>query len=184
MKEKRKLVHCQQCKYLLLIKREKVLALCVAKAKFSGGALRNKVNIKGIVLAESRNLKMNCRLFRWKWLIPAKLFMRNWIRRDLNVKKAKMGEYPIEEEEERERQFKEEKRNLQTSRESSKESSIFNGGRDLVRDTKYGNGSPDKGSEERFDIDKEREGIHSGGNENSSEPDSTGSVSDAIGRKD
>lgn len=106
--KKRRPVYCRKCAHLLLVKRVHVLPLCVALANFTGGALRERVNIKGVVLAEKRNKRNDCSLYRRIWFghIPKKIRdLKEWARGDVNADYAEIEEYPVKNEEERVKKF-------------------------------------------------------------------------------
>jgi len=101
MKSKKEM-YCRKCMYLLLLKRQNVLPLCVATARFLGGPLREKMNVRGMVPAEKRNRKNNCLYFRLKIFEYKRVKeLKEWVRRNLNAEKATLKEYPVEAEEER-----------------------------------------------------------------------------------
>ncbi len=80
----------------------------MARADFTGGALRERVNIKGVALAEKRNKRNDCPLYRRVLFeyIPKKIRdLKEWVRGDVNGDYAEIEEYSVKVEEERVKEF-------------------------------------------------------------------------------
>lgn len=93
-------VFCQKCAYLLLIKTKKgALPLCVGTAKFVGGPIRERIDIRGIVSAVQRNFANDCEYYKYK-LFTTKLTeeLKAWARRSINGEEARVEDYSIEDE--------------------------------------------------------------------------------------
>jgi hypothetical protein len=71
----------------------------VATARFKGGAIREKVDITGVVPALMRNFSNDCEYYKNK-LFESSLIreLKRWAMEDINAKKADIGDYPIERE--------------------------------------------------------------------------------------
>ncbi len=107
MSQKQKPVYCQKCAYLLLIKQTKVLPLCVAKAVFTGTAIRAKTDVTGWTFAEKQNKDNNCPFFSRIGTLRSRQ-IKQWLREDLHAKKAKLKDYSINEEKNRVAQYQSE----------------------------------------------------------------------------
>jgi len=91
-------VFCHRCVHLLLAKRKVVLPLCVGTAEWIPGPLRERINVKGVVQAEVRNVNNDCEYFR---LFPSRNSreIKAWMMRSIYAETGKLSEYEVEEEE-------------------------------------------------------------------------------------
>lgn len=67
MEGMKKKVFCKGCAYLLLI--EGKAALCVATAKSVSGPIHSTIDVIGVKIAEERNKRNNCKLWKSKWAV-------------------------------------------------------------------------------------------------------------------
>ena len=86
-------VYCQGCVHLLLLKSRAVLPLCVATARFKGGTLRKNIDVVGVVHAEDRNARNNCKHKSVLVGYFKSRKMKDWLRRDIHAEEAKLEEY-------------------------------------------------------------------------------------------
>jgi len=73
--------------------------LCVATARFKGGALREKVDIQGVVPALARNFSNDCEYYKHSMFETKALReLKQWAMEDLHAKKADIEDYSIDRE--------------------------------------------------------------------------------------
>lgn len=105
MKEKK--VHCRRCVSLLLIKKERILALCLGKADFTVKtvdtplrSIKTKVLVGVPEFPEYVNLNNDCPLYRRFGSLKL-LRIKRQIRRDLDARKGFIKDYSIEDEQDK-----------------------------------------------------------------------------------
>lgn len=100
MGKRRRKVYCSGCANLMVVKG--LSPMCTATAKFVGGPLRRCIDIVGIVHAEKRNIKNDC---RHREAVSLRAFkIKRWIIWRLNdgktrkIQERRLNTYPISEE--------------------------------------------------------------------------------------
>ena len=129
----------------MLIKRKKVLPLCVALAKFKSGPLRERINVSGVTNPFILNKNGLCKYYRPKIFYSQYIRdIKNWIKESINAQDADIKEISFEEEDKESAKFK---ANTRGSRKKySKEKKSSTDKQDTYKESNSKGGS-DSGSE-------------------------------------
>lgn len=95
--KKSRVVYCSRCTHLLLVRGERVMALCTATARFRGGAVLPKVDLFGVVAATSRNAGNSCAFYRRVWSFKS-WKAQKWVLERLKSDRARLCEFSINDE--------------------------------------------------------------------------------------
>jgi len=90
-------VYCRKCAHLLIVKGEKSVPLCVATARFKGGAIRERLDVVGVAVAHDRNQSNDCGLYT-RFSRPKTKALKSWLIERIGAEAGTVDDYALEDE--------------------------------------------------------------------------------------